>query len=532
MVVPEAWRLAGSWLALVGLLAVAALVRLYHVGSPLADGPQAKQIFVANRARGIARPPFNPLRNSLDFLDQDGRRLELTEEVPVYMSLLALGYRMFGEKEWVGHTLSLIGMLVAVVALHDLVLRGWGRSPALAATALFVASPLSIFLGRAVMPESWMLAGMLTSAACYQRFLAGGRQRWLLGAAVAGLGGALFKYYGLLVLVPLAEMTVRRRGWRACLGWRFLGLTTALIVPVAAWMVLVFARTTNPVTSGWVPGQPVYPYVVWQAPGVLCDPLLFRAFFRRFLFEDCGPISAILLLVGVAAALKRRALPGLIGGWTVMSLGFFLAFAPKFIDHDYYELVMLPCAAAWGALGFSVLVPGFAGASLPRRCVLGAGVLGLALLVQSPWFMGSLFELEWGKPIAAAQLARVVPRSGRVVAMGPGTGLRVIVHYSGHEGWPVQRSTLAADWRSEFAHYRDQGGTHVAVYFGARATAVQRDSYKPLIACCPIVARRAGPRSGPGLGGDYVILDLRAADLAGDRDPALVSGRDGCSRLD
>jgi hypothetical protein len=511
-----------------------ALVRLYHLGSPLVDGPQAKQIFVANRARGIARAPFDPLRNSLDFLDQSGRRLELTEEVPLYMSLLAVGYRVFGEQEWVGHTLSLAGMLVAVAAFYDLILRAWGRSSALTATMLFIACPLSIFVGRAVMPESWMLAGMLTAAACYQRFLVGGpaRNRWLLGAAVAGLAGALFKYYGLLVLVPLAAMTARSRGWRACLGWRFLALTAILIAPVGAWMVLVFARTANPITTGWVPGQRLYPYFVWQAPGVLCSPLLYRAFFRRFLVLDCGPITALLVLVGVAAALKRRALPDLIGGWTVMSLGFFLAFAPKFIDHDYYESVMLPCAAAWGALGLSVLLPWLAGTALPRRRTLGAGALGLALVLQSPWLMGSLFELEWGKRIAASDLARLVPRSGRVVVIGPGTGLRAIVHYSGHEGWPVQSGTLAAGWRQEFTRYRDQGATHVAVYFGARATAVQRDSYMPLIACCPVVARRAGPTAVAGLGGEYVILDLRAAELSGARNPALVSGRDGRDRFD
>jgi hypothetical protein len=361
-----------------------------------------------------------------------------------------------------------------------------------------------------------MVAGMLTSAACYQRFLATGRHRWLLGAVAGGLGGALIKYYGLLVLVPLGLMTARSRGWRACLGWRFVVLTTALIIPVATWMALVFVRTANPVTTGFVPGY-VFPYLLWQKPGVLCNPVLYRAFFRRFLFHDCGPITAVLLLVGVASALKRRTFPGLIGDWTIMSLGFFLAFAPKFIDHDYYELVMLPCAAAWGAIGCSVLVSRLAGANLPRRRALGVGVMGLALGVQSPWFMGSLFELEWGKRIAGARLARLVPRSGRVVAIGPGTGLRVIVHYSGHEGWPIQSKNLAADWRNEFVRYRDQGGTHVVVYFGDNASAGQRHSYDPLITCCPVVESRVGPAGATTARGEYIILDLRAADFTRDR---------------
>ena len=39
--------------------------------------------------------------------------------------------------------------------------------------------------------------------------------------------------------------------WRACLGWRFLALSAAMTAPIALWMVVVFARTPNPVTSGW-----------------------------------------------------------------------------------------------------------------------------------------------------------------------------------------------------------------------------------------------------------------------------------------
>src|SRR5947209_83208 len=111
MSVAMAGRPRGARLALVILLAIAAMVRLYHVETPLVDHLHAKQIFVANRARSIARPPFNPLRNALDFLDEEGRRVKLTEEIPLYMSVLGAGFRIFGEQEWIGHGLSMIGML-------------------------------------------------------------------------------------------------------------------------------------------------------------------------------------------------------------------------------------------------------------------------------------------------------------------------------------------------------------------------------------------------------------------------------------
>src|ERR1700730_13822051 len=82
------------------------LLRLYHLHTPLLDGMALKQLYVAQKARAIAGPPFNLLNNSFDFLTDDGERLVLTEEVPLYTGLLAVGYRLVGEVDWLGRLLS------------------------------------------------------------------------------------------------------------------------------------------------------------------------------------------------------------------------------------------------------------------------------------------------------------------------------------------------------------------------------------------------------------------------------------------
>ena len=77
----------GPKLLLGVLVVVAALTRLYHFQAPLLDRLYVKQIYEANHARNIARPPLNPLRASLDFLDEEGGPMELTEEVPLFNGL-------------------------------------------------------------------------------------------------------------------------------------------------------------------------------------------------------------------------------------------------------------------------------------------------------------------------------------------------------------------------------------------------------------------------------------------------------------
>ena len=58
---------------------------------------------MANRARNMAGPPFDPWHASFDFcITMDGRREPYTEEFPLYHALVAVGYRVFGEQDWFG----------------------------------------------------------------------------------------------------------------------------------------------------------------------------------------------------------------------------------------------------------------------------------------------------------------------------------------------------------------------------------------------------------------------------------------------
>lgn len=498
-------------LLLAAILVASALVRLHHLSAPMADSLQAKQVYIANKARSIARAPMNPLRNTLDFLDDRGGRTTLIEEVPLYTGLLGLGYRLAGEREWVGHALSLAGTLAALGAFFALVRREWDDRAAITATILLSATPLLIFYGRAVLPDPWMLAGMLASAACYRRYLDEGGRRWLAAAAMAGLGAASFKYFGLMVLLPLAEMAWRKSGTpRAVLSRPFLVLTAVMIVPIAAWMVLVFHQAPNPLRSGWVDGK-VTPYLILQAPETFATKAFWAGLFGRFPLRDCGPVTAILMAAGiVAAARSRKSPPGFLWAWTAMGLVFYVLLGPKLRDHDYYEMMMLPAAALWATIGLHALAS-LAPSPNPARSGVVAAVLGLAVVVQSPWISGGMFRQDEGKLALAARLRELSPPGGRVVAIGPGIEFPTVVHYSQLEGWPVHSPSLPPDWRARLDRYRAGGAGLVAVYFEPKATAAQRASYAPLLRALPLVERHRGTPTRSGGPCEFFILGLREA---------------------
>lgn len=491
--------------ALLFILVMAVGVRLYRLDAPILDQMYAKQIYVANKARNIAGPPLSPLRNTLSFLQENGERIRLTEEVPLYTGLVGWGYAVCGEREWLGRVASLLATLVAILALYDLMGREFDPATGLVAAFLFAVCPLLVFYGRAVLPDPAMLASMLVSACCWHRHLEREGLRWLVAAGLAGLLGAMFKYYGLMILLPLAEMAWRRGGWRAWFGRDFLLLCALMMVPIAVWIVGVFVPTPNPVEK--------MPYFVFQEPAVVLQGRFYYDYFCRFLIIDCGPVTAILIVIALLGALKGMVQVRPLRVWALMGTGFFVLLAPKLIDHDYYELMLLPAAATCAALGWK-RVGQLAGTWLhgAGARALGAAILVAAVVFQSPLFMRSKFDLEVGNLILAARLDQLCSPAGRVVVIGPGFPWPV-VHYCGHEGWVLHHRTLPPDWKASCTRYRSLGAEYLALYFDPTVLPKDHASYEPLWTSLPVVEHRAGPWFRSGKPCEYYIFRLEGDAL-------------------
>ena len=416
-------------LAVVGVILCSALLRLYRIDAPLIDGFWDKQIAMANLSRNMAGPPFHLLNASYDFcLSPDGQRMPHTEEIPLYHGLVALGYRIFGEQDWFGRVLSAAGSLLAIAAFMGLMRREYDYGFAVVAGVIFAVCPLLLYYGRAVVPDTCMLGFMLAAAYGFRRALDDNSLGWLVACGFAGLTAVAFKYYGLIVLLPMAEMAWR--GQRAK-GLAKLCLPAALmIVPLAAWMLLIFFRTPNPAQNG--------AYFIFQQPSILLESKFWSRLADRFLWKSCGPVTAILMGVGLYAVLSGRRRAGAVLSWTVMGLAFYFLLGPKSWGHEYYELMMLPGAAGWAALGWCFLFRRSAEKTdlQSLQMPIGACLLVLTAIIHSPWISDGRFKQDMGFIIAAQSAEKHCSAAGRIVA-GPFTP-QPIVHYARREGWTWQ----------------------------------------------------------------------------------------------
>jgi hypothetical protein len=289
-----------------------------------------------------------------------------------------------------------------------------------------------------------------------------------------------------MVLIPLADLTVRRAGWRGLVRAPFLFLSGFMTVPIFAWVLGVFIRHHNPADAN--------AYFLFQSPGLLLQGVLYERFADRFLWKDCGPVTAILIVAGVASAWRYRGARPVMG-WTLMALLFYFLLGPKLCCHSYYELMMLPAAAVWAALGWQALrgavhrrVP-----ALARRPWLGVAALAGVAAVHSPWVIHGESGVERGSLILGESLNEVCAPSGKVIALGA-NGAEVI-HYSHRQGWVFPDGLPGQSWGEELTRYRSLGAAYVAVYSTHHDAPGQQARFLPLLRTLPVVEHRVGPWS-------------------------------------
>jgi hypothetical protein len=520
---------------------------------PLVDCMPDKQIYVANKARAIAGSPVDLFRNTFDWLDETGRRSALTEEVPLFPGLVAALYRIGGERELFGRLCSMLATLIAIFALYDLVRGEWDAELALSAAIVFGFSPLLLAYGHAFQADACMLACMLLSAASYRRFLDGRGMIWLASAAVAALLAALFKYYGLMVLIPLADMAWRRRAWRCLAGIDMWMLAAAVWIPLLAWLEIAYRHAPTPSAHGL--------YFAFQDPDILLRWPLYARFFDRFLWKDCGGFNCFLLASGIVAAAAqslfvilqhlfdsrpwergtqaRRLQPAVlclavqagkgvsnpvrscgttswrpILGWTIMGTAFFFLMGPKLLGHDYYELMLVPVASICSALGWRALLTYLTPSPIAKtmRWAPVIILLGVSAL-NSPLALRASPELERGFVKAALHLNALSEPGKRFVAAGEG-GV-IIVHYSHHEGWAIPRLTEPDQLVKRLPKYQSMGADYLMIYINAAMSSANRQSFRELAESLPLLEHQEGNWSALGdHHGEFFIIDLRRANLA------------------
>lgn len=410
------------FIVLVGLLTI--ILRLYRVTAPVADWHSFRQTDTASVAQMYAassidllHPRYQDLSNIQSGKDNpSGWRMV---EFPLYQGVAAAAARTvpaISVDIWL--RLVTIFSAAGTAVLIMLLLFEVGMPLTAVITGLVYAIlPYSVFYGRSILPETF--AVFWTMLSVYFAF----RDR-LLFSAVAGALALLVKPTAGFLLVPVPYLVYRRYGFSLLSLIRLFAYLLICLLPLWWWRVWILQ---------YPEGIPVFDWLLNKG-NIRFKGAWFQWIFAKRLAE---------LILGywgiVPLALGLLVRPGKKEGWLfpIMAAGGLLyvtVFAAGNVQHDYYQILLLPVISIYVARGIAFLMTEKTFSSVARYGVL---IVSCLFMLAFSWYtMRTYYWINRPEIIEAGTMAdKLLPKEAKVIA--PYNGDTTFLYQTKRQGWPL-----------------------------------------------------------------------------------------------
>lgn len=378
-------------LLLISIAILAFVLRLYHISYPIADWHSWRQADTAAVARNFLRFGIDPLHPRYDDLSNiqsghDNPQGWRMVEFPLYQAVGAALYKTFGF-----FSLEVWLRLLTIAASVGTVLIIGDISGALAAF-VFAVLPYSVYYGRTILPDPQMVFWAMLSVWLVKK------NKIELGA-FAGALALVSKPMAIFLLLPVVFTLYKN--YR-----KFIVYALIAIIPLLAWRrwILKFPE-----------GIPVN---TWLLNG---NGIRFRGAWFHWLFATrlgdliLGYWGMIPFGMGLAQSFFW---------WCAGPLLYLMVFATGNVQHDYYQILLIPAVAVCVGKGLKKLPPGIA-------------IVSFIFMISFSWFtIRTYYWINRPEIVEAGRAAdAILPKDAKVIASYNGD--TTFLYQTGRQGWPL-----------------------------------------------------------------------------------------------
>ncbi|OGV92980.1 hypothetical protein A3B57_04310 [Microgenomates group bacterium RIFCSPLOWO2_01_FULL_47_10] len=430
-------------LVILAILLLGLGVRLYNINTPLADWHSWRQADTASVAveyikNGIdlLHPKYLDLSNIPSGLENpQGYRMVEFPMVAARIAVVSENVLPNVPIHVIFRVYSIISSLFSLFVLYHLVLLFEKRRVAELTALIFAILPYNVFYSRAVLPEIHLVAVSLMALYSVVRFFTipdhSLKTPWYWLAVVTGAIALLLKPTALFFALPALYV-----GWRKCKGklltdyktYLFLALTFA---PLLWW-------------RWWIGHFPEgIPAFTWLLNS---NGIRFKGAFFHWLFAErigrliLGFWGLILLALGFlhkAEDDKKSLSAGFFGSWLISMLAYLSIFATGNVQHDYYQIILIPIICVYVAKGIEFLLnaPKVYGYSRTTCYILLTTASAFALAFS--WFeVRGYYQINNPAMVEAGQAVdRLTPADALIIA--PYGGDTAFLYQTNRRGWPI-----------------------------------------------------------------------------------------------
>lgn len=416
-----------------GIVAIIVLVtvglRMYRITAPVADWHSFRQADTASVARIFVSDgidPFHPRYHDLSNIQSghDNPQGWRMVEFPLYQSIAAgfaralpfididVWLRLVTVASAAGTTVLIVSLLTYFVSFPAGVVAG----------LVYATFPYSVYYGRSILPETFAVFWAMLSLFSISRY--GKRVSGVLLSSIAGTIAILVKPTAGFLLFPVPYFMFRHHGISR--RFFFYSLTYLLItlVPFMWWRNWIMQ---------YPEGIPVYEWLLNK------DNIRFKGAWFRWIFAErlgnliLGYWGLIPFGIGMLVHNKKQ-LSQAVHVFGFGGLLYVTVFAAGNVQHDYYQIILLPIISMYVGVGLIFIVSERAFSRIVRY-IFSAGMCMFMLMFS--WYTVRTYYWINRPAIIEAGIAadRLLPPDAKVIASYNGD--TTFLYQTKRSGWPL-----------------------------------------------------------------------------------------------
>ena len=424
------------------ILILGFVVRLYRFNNPIADWHSWRQADTSSVSRTFVEEGFNVLYpRYMDLSNvpsgKDNPNGYRFVEFPIYNVAQAglfkyVGY--FTLEEW-GRLVSIFASLASVVFIYLIIKERGHKFSGMIAAFLYATLPFSIYYGRTILPDQSMVAAILGGTYFFQAWLNKDLRfriydlRFIL-ALILTAAAFLLKPYALFFTLPMIYLVFEKLGFAAFKKWQLWIFLLVSVIPLIWWRIWMLKFPEGIPVSAWL----------FNEGNIRFRPAFFRwIFYERISKLILGYFGVIFLVLAFITKIKKKDFLFSLS-FAFSSLLYLFIIARGNVQHDYYQILIIPSIVIFLGLGIGQLLSNLF--KQKKYFILSALLVPFILMYFFSWNqVKDYFNINNHSIIIAGEAVdKLTPKNAKIIANYGGD--TSFLYQTKRSGWASMEKSL------------------------------------------------------------------------------------------
>lgn len=423
-------------IVLVLIFAVGLILRLYRFNGPIADWFSWRQADTSAVSRNFVSGGFDLLHPRFDDLSNvpsgiyDNPQGYRFVEFPIYNIFQAGLFKTAGHftiEEW-GRLVTIFFSLLSALFLLLIVKRRDSFLSGILTAFFFLFLPFNIFYGRTILPDPMMVAFTLGGIYFFDLWINKDSRLRIydlsfLAALIFTIAAFLIKPFAGFFMLPMVYLAYEKYGFDFLRKWQLWFFAIISLLPLGLWRIWMLQFPAGIPQSSWL----------FNGNNIRFKGAFFHWIFAQRIAElILGFWGLPVLILGIIAKHKKNSLFFL--SFVFSSLIYICVVATGNVQHDYYQIPIVPTIAIFLGLGSAYLL------NPPKEYVsrfktIPILIVCLLFMFSFSWFeVRDFFNINDRSIIIAGQAVdTMTPKNAKVLA--PYGGDTSFLYQTKRKGW-------------------------------------------------------------------------------------------------